>query len=98
MGYSDDELYRKHLKGEISDDEYLAGIEANCKHVGKVEEQGSKWTEWCDKCGMKLDEGYYSDGPSGAVKVSSKGGCVVIAFLLLGIMTTGLYSFFELVT
>lgn len=98
MGSNDDELYKQHLKGQISDAEYLKGIEANCNHKGEIEQSGRKWTEWCEKCGMKLDQGYYSDGPSKAVKVSSKGGCAVIAFLLLGTMTTGLYGFIELVT
>ena len=98
MGYSDDELYQMHLKGKISDDEYLAGIENNCKHVGEVEPSGNKWTEWCTKCGAKLDEGYYSDGPSGTVKVSSKGGCAVVAVLILAAATTTLYGVMELVT
>lgn len=94
--YSDDELYRMHLKGQISDDEYMAGIEANCKHVVEIEERDHQWIEWCSKCGMKVDSGYIGSGSSQTVKV--KGGCIVIAFLIIGGLLVGLYGFAQLVT
>jgi hypothetical protein len=92
---SDDELRRRHIKGQISDDEYLAGIEKNCKHDPEIEVFGDEWIEGCNKCGATLDSGKVRDGSSGAVVV--KGGCVVMALLVLGLVLVGLYGLAQLV-
>jgi hypothetical protein len=98
MGYSDDELYKMHLKGQISDDEYLAGIEKNCGHKNSTVEQfeNGAWKEWCDDCGKVLDS---SSGASGKVKVSSGGGwCSVVALFILGAVLSGIYAAVRLIT
>lgn len=83
--YDDDELYRMHQKGQINDDEYLAGVEANCKHNHKIEEHTKEWIEYCDKCGMEHGRGPIQDGTrsSGTVKVTG-GGCIVVGVMLIG--------------
>jgi hypothetical protein len=96
MGYSDDELYRMHQKGEINDDAYLAGIEKNCSHTHDVEVSGDTWVEYCDKCGKEHGRGKVSEGAQSAKVV--KGGCAVVALLLLGTVLVGIYGVVELVT
>jgi hypothetical protein len=92
--YSDDELYRMHIKGEISDDQYLAGIEKNCSHKSEIEVNGDVWVEYCDKCGAELGRGAVGSGGVAA----TKGGCVVAALLILGTTLVGIYGIVELLT
>lgn len=94
--YSDDELYRMLQKGRISDEDYVAGIEANCKHSNTdTEVEGDRWYDVCDRCGMTVSEGYVGSG--GAVKVKTGGGCAVIGYFVLGALVTGLYGLIDLI-
>jgi hypothetical protein len=100
---SDEELYRKLVKGQISEDQYLKGVEKNCKHKPEIEETGGgNWIEWCGKCGMKMDSGHNPNlvgtgtGTGSGSSTVVKPGCAVVALLLLGAVMA-LYGVAELV-
>lgn len=98
MGSKDDDLRNQHMSGEISDAEYMRRLEANCKHVREIEEKFDRWIAWCERCGKKLDEGYYSETSTGTTTTTSSGGfCGIIAFFMLAIAATGIYGVIELV-
>lgn len=99
---SDDELYRRMVKGEINEAQYIKGVEKNCKHQPELEEHGGgRWTEWCGKCGMKMSSGTNPNlvgaGTGSAKVVKVKGsGCPLVLVLLLGVVVAGVYGVAEL--